>query len=337
MALARDPNDDDFRALLACPSCGGRLRPPLACAACGAVFAAPGGVYDLRRRDGGDQRTETVRRFYSEAPFPGYPPRFDLSGLRARAARSQFATLLDAAIPGDARIVEVGCGTGQMSLYLASADRIVIGADLTRASLELAAAASARFQLSRVRFVETDLFHPGLAAGAFDVVYCSGVLHHTPDPRAAFAALIRLARPGGIVVLGLYNAFARIPHRLRRALARATGFRFVPLDPVLRDRAAEPARRQAWLRDQYLHPEEHRHTLGEVQSWFRENGVEYLRAYPSSTFGEEPPPASALFAPVGDSWGFEQFFVQLGWAARLGHEGGLFVTIGRAAADANPP
>ena len=39
----------------------------------------------------------------------------------------------------------------------------------------------------------------------------------------------------------------------------------------------------------------------------------------------------------GDSWGFEQFFVQLGWAARLGHEGGLFVTIGRAAADANPP
>ena len=330
MALARDPDDGDFRALLACPSCGGRLRAPLACTACGAVHAAPGGVYDLLRRDAGDQRTEVVRRFYSEAPFPGYPPRFDLSALRARAARSRFATVLDAAIPGDARIVEVGCGTGQMSLYLASADRVVIGADLTRASLELAAAAAARFRLPRVRFVETDLFHPGLKAGAFDVVYSSGVLHHTPDPRAAFRALARLARPGGIIVLGLYNAFARIPHRLRRAVARATRFRLIPLDPVLRDRAAEPARRDAWLRDQYLHPEEHRHTLGEVQTWFRENGVEYLRAYPSSLLGEEPPSAALLFAPVGDTWGFEQLLVQLGWAGRLGHEGGLFVTIGRA-------
>jgi len=332
MALARDPDDDAFRALLACPSCGGRLRAPLVCAACGAVHAAPAGVYDLRRPGASDDVTETVRRFYTEAPFPGYPPRFSLSGLRARAARSQFASLLDAAIPGDARILEIGCGTGQMCLYLASADRIVIGADITRASLELAAAAAARFRLPRVRFVETDLFHPGLAARSFDVVYCSGVLHHTPDPPAAFAALARLARPGGILVLGLYNAFARIPHRLRRAVARATRFKLIPGDPVLRDRAAEPARRQAWLRDQYLHPEEHRHTLGEVQAWFRANGVEYLRAYPSSTLAEEPLSASHLFAPAGDSWGFEQFLIQLGWAARLGHEGGLFVTIGRAGA-----
>jgi len=30
------------------------------------------------------------------------------------------------------------------------------------------------------------------------------------------------------------------------------------------------------------HPEEHRHTLAEVQGWFAENGVEYLRAYPSA-------------------------------------------------------
>jgi SAM-dependent methyltransferase len=328
MALARDPDDGAFRALLACPSCGGRLRAPLACATCGAVYSASAGLYHLRRA--GDQRTEVVRRFYTEAPFPGYPPRFNLSALRARAARSQFATVLDAAIPGDARIVEVGCGTGQMSLFLASADRVVIGADLTRASLELAAAAAARFHLPRVRFVETDLFHPGLAAGAFDVVYSSGVLHHTPDPRAAFAALVRLARPGGIIVLGLYNAFARVPHRLRRAVARATRYRLIPFDPVLRDRAAEPARREAWLRDQYRHPEEHRHTLAEVQRWFRENGVEYLRAYPSAMLGEDPPSASELFAPAGDAWGFEQLLVQLGWAARLGHEGGLFITIGRA-------
>jgi hypothetical protein len=56
----------------------------------------------------------------------------------------------------------------------------------------------------------------------------------------------------------------------------------MPFDSVLRDREGEPARRKAWMRDQYQHPEEHRHTLAEVQGWFAENGVEYLRTYPSA-------------------------------------------------------
>jgi SAM-dependent methyltransferase len=93
-------------------------------------------------------------------------------------------------------------GTGQMCLYLASADRVVIGADLSRASLALGAAAAARFGLERVQFVETDLGRPGLERGAFDLVYSSGVVHHTRDPGASFGKLVELARPGGVIVLG---------------------------------------------------------------------------------------------------------------------------------------
>jgi SAM-dependent methyltransferase len=285
------------------------------------------GLPDLRVSR--DSRTEAVREFYTVAPFPGYPPRDSLGSLRARAGRSEFAKLLDRAIPGDARIVEVGCGTGQMSLYLATADRLVVGADLTRASLRLATDAARRFGVDRALFVETDLRQPGLREGAFDVVYSSGVLHHTPDPRASFAALARLARPGGIVVLGLYNTWARIPHRLRRAVGRLTGFRYVPLDPVLRDRAAEPARREAWLRDQYMHPEEHRHTTREVQGWFRESGIEYLRTYPDSLMASEPLETDALFDAAEDDWAFESWVAQVKWMKTLAHEGGLWVTIGR--------
>jgi ubiquinone/menaquinone biosynthesis C-methylase UbiE len=53
----------------------------------------------------------------------------------ARAERSRFAQLLDRAVPGDARVAEVGCGTGQMSLYLSRADRIIVAADLSRSLL----------------------------------------------------------------------------------------------------------------------------------------------------------------------------------------------------------
>ncbi|MGD0530626.1 MAG: methyltransferase domain-containing protein [Polyangiaceae bacterium] len=317
--------------LLVCPACRGDLREAdarLVCTKCDAAYEVPDGIPDLRVKSP-DTNTDTVRGFYTVAPFPGYPPRDSLGSLRARAGRSEFAKLLDRAIPGDANVVEVGCGTGQMSLFLATADRTVIGADLTRASLALGAAASRRFGVDKVRFIETDLRQPGLREGAFDVVYSSGVLHHTPDPRASFASLARLAKPGGIVVLGLYNTWARIPHRLRRAVGRLTGFKWVPMDPVLRDRAGEPERREAWLRDQYMHPEEHRHTTREVQGWFREAGIEYLRTYPDSLFASETIPDDALFQESEDDWGFENWMAQLAWMKSLAHEGGLWVTIGR--------
>ena len=315
---------DVFDELLACPACAGALTADLTCRACRVSYTAADGIPDLRLS--GDPCSEVIRTFYERAPFPGYPPRDSLAALRARAERSEFARLLDRAIPRDARIAEIGCGTGQMSLYLARAGRVVIGADLTRASLKLGAAAALRFGVERVRFVETDLLRPGLRTGAFDVVFSSGVLHHTANPRRSFASLARLARPGGMIVLGLYNSFARIPLRLRRLVARMSGYRLIPFDPALSDRKNEPARREAWLRDQYRHPEEHRHTLAEVQNWFAETGVEYVRTYPSAQLGESE---RELFEPAGDNWRLEGWLAQIGWMRSLGHEGGLFITIGK--------
>ncbi len=294
------------------------------CVTCDTQYEAPGGIPDLRLP--AEARTERVRAFYAQAPFPGYAADETLSALRARASRSAFAQALDAAIPGDATVLEMGCGTGQLSLFLASADRVVVGADLTRASLELAEGAAQRLGVAGVRFVETDLRAPGLKRAAFDVVICSGVLHHTPDPRASFASLAALVRPGGVLVVGLYNAFARLPHRARRAVARMTGFRVIPGDPVIRDR--EGGRREAWLRDQYQHVEEHRHTLGEVRGWFREQGFTYLRAFPSTLLGAQ---TNELFAQE-DDWTLERGVAQLSWMRTLGAEGGLFVAVGARSA-----
>ena len=310
--------------LFACPACGGELSPAWTCRSCGNQYESADAIPNLRVTAG--ERTETVRHFYEHAPFPGYPPNDSLEWLRARAERSAFARLLDRAIPYDACVLDAGCGTGQMSLYLARSNRVVIGADLTRASLLLGAAAANRFGVHGVQFVETDLNRPGLRDGSFDVVYSSGVLHHTPDPRAAFARLAKLARPGGMIVLGLYNAFARIPLRIRRGVARVTGR--ILFDPVLSDRKNEPERREAWVRDQYQHPEEHRHTVSEVQAWFEENGVAFVRCYPSALLDDD---GDDLFAAAADTWAPEAWLAQLGWMKSLGHEGGLFVTIGRRA------
>jgi len=216
-----------------------------------------------------------------------------------------------------------------MSLFLASGGRLVVGADLSRPSLQLATQTAASLEIRSALFAETDLQRPGLKPAAFDVVYSSGVLHHTPMPRASFAAMAKLVKPGGVLVLGLYNSLARLPHRLRRVVARLTGYRWIPFDPILRDREHEPARRLAWLRDQYQHPEEHRHTLGEVKRWFRENGVQFLRTYPNTLWVEEEASGPSLFTPADDDWWIEEWLAQVRWMSTLSAEGGLFLVLGR--------
>src|SRR5205085_10417915 len=191
----------------------------------------------------------------------------------------------------------------------------------------LGADAARRYGIGRISFVEADLTRLPLRPGAFDLVYSSGVLHHTPDPRAAFARVAAAVKPGGLIVIGVYSRVARLGMRLRRGIAGLSGYRWVPFDPVLRDRKAEPARREAWLRDQYRHPEEHRHSVAEVRRWFAENGVEFLRTYPTSLLEDEP---GHLLAPAADDWTPEAWLAQLGWMRTLGREGGLFFTIGKA-------
>jgi len=315
---------EPLHALLACPSCHGRLNHALTCVGCGEVYAAPEGIPCLRPDVKG--QTEVVRQFYNAAPFPGYPPNDSLTWLRTRAERSAFARLLDCSIPGDATIAEVGCGTGQTSLYLARADRTVVGLDLARGSLSLGASAARRYGVDKVSFVECDIARLPLKDGAFDLVYSSGVLHHTPDPTASFASIVKAVKPGGHVIVGLYNRYARVPLRLRRVVARLTGYRWIPFDPVLRDRKAEPERREAWLRDQYQHPEEHSHSVAEVRRWFRANDIDYISTYPSTLIGEEP---DNLLSPAEDEWPLESVLAQIGWMKSLGGEGGLFVMVGR--------
>jgi ubiquinone/menaquinone biosynthesis C-methylase UbiE len=271
-------------------------------------------------------RTDIVRRFYNDTPFPNYPPHDSVTALRARAERSRFAQLLDRAIPAGARVVEIGCGTGQMSVYLGLANRLIIAADISRSALGLGHDAARRCGVASVHFVETDLHDAGLKEHFFDIVYAAGVLHHTADPAAAFASVARLARPGGTVIVGVYNAVARLPLRCRRAIARLTRFHVIPFDPILRERSGQAARREAWLRDQYQHPEEHRHTIAEVKRWFAANDIRYLRSFPSTVFGDD---GSDLFAPAIDAWTFEEWLAQIGWMWTLGHEGGLFFAIGR--------
>ncbi len=277
---------------------------------------------------------EAVRKkmqaFYERHTFPGYDG-IDVPGvLMDKARRSNFGAWLDEAIPPMATVLEVGCGTGQMTNFLGLVTtRTVIGIDQSVASLSLGSGFARRFGMWNVYFLQGNIFAMPVAEAAADVLICSGVLHHTPDPRGGFRELLKLVKPGGIIIIGLYNAYARIPLGLRKLLFGMTGTMFHRLDAHLRRRDVDAAKKAIWFFDQYRNPHESWHSVDEVLRWFDDAGVEFLSGVPpiaAGIPGEED--GIHLFRKHTRGNRLEHIARQLCWMFSISGEGGLFVLVG---------
>jgi carbamoyltransferase len=273
--------------------------------------------------------TEQVKAFYEETPFPNYDDHDSVRSLIEKSRRGLYARALDEAIPYNASVLEVGCGTGQLSSFLGVSCRRVIGADLCLNSLRLATKFRREQALNRVRFLQANLFCLPFRDNQFDVILCNGVLHHTSDPRRGFERLVPLLRPGGFIVIGLYNTYGRWMTDLRRALFRITGGAGKWLDPYLRSGQIHADKQRAWFADQYLHPHESKHTMGEVLGWFRDAGLEFVHGVPSVTNQEETLDRGNLFTPTGQGTSWEHFCAQAKLVVTGNREGGFFILIGR--------
>ncbi len=272
--------------------------------------------------------TDMVKAFYEETPFPNYEDLDNCRALIEKARQGLFARLLNDQIPYGASVAEIGCGTGQLTNYLSIAHRAVLGVDVCLNSLRLAQRFKTANGLERAAFAQMNLFRPGLKDGFFDFVISNGVLHHTGDPRAAFARIGRLVKPGGHVVIGLYSAYSRTLHQARRALYRWTGLTSSWLDPQL-GRVGTAGRQQAWFRDQYCHPHERCHTLDEVLGWLDENGFDFVNSVPKPRPGAVLELDADLFAPRDPGTRASRAASQLANIRSGYREGGFFIFIGR--------
>ncbi|MFE9929321.1 class I SAM-dependent methyltransferase [Streptomyces sp. NPDC005533] len=122
-------------------------------------------------------------------------------GLRAAATRTAWIRLLQPLLPTDpADVLDIGCGTGSLSLLLAEAGHRPTGIDLAPRMLERA---RAKFEAAGVtgRFVVGDAMSPPTGKQRFDVVLSRHLVWTLPDPEAALRAWVTRLRPGGRLVL----------------------------------------------------------------------------------------------------------------------------------------
>lgn len=147
-----------------------------------------------------DTQTREVLRLF-EAKARTWAAKYDPDGPLASRLASLSAAVRRYADAGD-RVLDLGCGTGELARALAAAGFLVTGCDISPQMLLHAARDSAWRGPGRAWWVRLE---PGwrslpFAPGTFDVVVAASVLEYAAEPAAVLRECARVLRPGGIVL-----------------------------------------------------------------------------------------------------------------------------------------
>ena len=196
------------------------------------------------------------------------------------------------------RVLDAGCGMGRFTEVCADAGAEVHAVDLSRA---VEAAPRNLEHRPNVHIYQADIMNLPFPNESFDFIYSIGVLHHTPNTKAAFLQLPPLLRAGGAIAIWVYSTRLRLlwgseilrkltPSVPKSWLLRASKIA-IPLYQVHRTpligmvtsivlpTSMDPNPEWRWLDtfDWYSPKYQWKHTYAEVEGWFRGAGLTQIR------------------------------------------------------------
>ena len=243
-----------------------------------------------------DKVTEAVRKQYEAYSYP--PPIED-----AEKFLKQWGPLTcDPRFAGiqlwpegrprrDLRILCAGCGSSQAPLIaLNNPDCTVIGVDLSETSLGHSRRLRDRHGLTNLELRQMSLLEVGELNRSFDLILCTGVLHHLPDPDAGLKALADVLDPSGSMAIMLYGKAGRAGVYLVQDILRRLGagqdaeglrtarelLKFVPSNHYListTGKLPNDLSDDAGIVDMLLHPQDRAYSVPEVMAFVEAAGL----------------------------------------------------------------
>lgn len=272
-----------------------------------------------------------VARQYEGHPYP--PPTRDLAAAIAEGGYQVGDPTLWAPMlwpEGHARekltILVAGCGTMQAAWFAFTNRQCeVIGVDLSEPSLAHQRFLQDKHALTNLRLYKGDLCHVGELGRRFDLIVCTGVLHHMADPDAGMRALAGVLADDGALACMLYGATRRTGvYMMQDAFRRmgvnadADGIAFVrrtlPSLPAWHfvhqyTAIARELENDAALVDTFLHPQDRAYTVPQVLALVEDNGLHFQGWFENSIYYPQGVPwlspelvARVSAAPTRDQW-----------------------------------
>ncbi len=249
--------------------------------------------------DGGPDN-DAITRFYDRHPYP--PPVTDLDQYRERwnepGRRRAEHHLLFPSQPfrEDPHLLVAGCGTSQAARHaLRWPAATVIGIDVSETSLQHSEELRRRYGLENLELHRLPIERIAELDRSFDIVVCTGVLHHLADPDVGLRALRGVLRSDGAMQLMVYARYGRLGVEMMQEYGRMLGTGTSkeevqdlaatlaevpeghPLAHLLRTSA--DFRRVDALADTLLNPRERSYSVPELFDTVRRGGLTFGRWY----------------------------------------------------------
>ena len=158
--------------------------------------------------------TDPIRDFYTSHPFP--PPVANLDRAREmwrdeNIHRAEHHLLWpETAYRADLDVLIAGCGTWQAAKYaICHPAAHVVGIDVSSASLEHTERLKQNYDLSNLEVRQLAVENVAELDRGFDLIICTGVLHHLVDPDTGLRALRSVLKPDGAMNLMVYAPYGR--------------------------------------------------------------------------------------------------------------------------------
>ena len=108
------------------------------------------------------------------------------------------------------RVLDVGCGIGDLSFMLAERGATIVGIELDAQKVAAANDIARRWRFDSLRFIAGDVTKlEQMGLGQFDAVFCLALLEHVQDDVALLQQMASALRPGGIFIMEVPSALRK--------------------------------------------------------------------------------------------------------------------------------
>jgi SAM-dependent methyltransferase len=243
---------------------------------------------------------DPIADFYTRHPYP--PPVDNLDRARDEwrdtdRHRAEYHLLWpDRPYRADLKILVAGCGTWQAAKYaLCHSDAHVAAIDVSATSIAHTEKLKQQYKLANLEIRQLPIERAGELERQFDLVVCTGVLHHLADPDAGLHALRGVLKVDGAMYLMVYAPYGRTGVYMLQEYCRRLGIgtsdreihelvatleslpQHHPLAELLR--GSRDARNADALADALLNPRDRSYSVPQLFDFLERNGLRFGRWY----------------------------------------------------------